>query len=196
MGTTFLHYDYFGAGTPPQLQGQFQDTTYYLIPAPVVPLLIPLTYMPWVGRPLAIALDPAMRVLIETGYDRTINPPGLPTPAKYFYIPNLIRAAFDFAVAIPTDGTTRSATSPAIPPIGLSIPRSRTAPLVLGGDPRCTREPSTRTATRRRTWLPRSPHPLLRLHRTPKQHHRTWRAPPMQRAQHPYRQQRRLTTPR
>ncbi|MCV7149992.1 PE-PPE domain-containing protein [Mycobacterium pyrenivorans] len=133
MGTTFLHYDYFGAGTP-QLQGQFQDTTYYLIPAPVVPLLIPLTYMPWVGRPLAIALDPAMRVLIETGYDRTINP-GLPTPAKYFYIPNLIRAAFDFAVAIPTgwdDAISYITGDPADRPFHTQVPNS---PFGVGGPP-------------------------------------------------------------
>lgn len=133
MGTTLLHYDYYGAGTP-QLQGQFQDTTYYLIPAPVVPLLMPLTYIPWVGRPLAIALDPAMRVLIETGYDRTINP-GLPTPAKYFYIPNLIRAAFNFVSAIPVgwDDTISFITGdPSDRPFHTQVP---TSPYGVGGPP-------------------------------------------------------------
>ena len=89
-----------GAGTP-ELQGQYQDSTYYLIPADTIPLLRPIAALPGVGPLLATVLDPPLRVLVETGYDRTINP-GAPTPAKYLYVPDPIKVAVDFVTAIPT----------------------------------------------------------------------------------------------
>ena len=45
-------------------------------------------------------LDPPLRVLVETGYDRTINP-GAPTPAKYLYFPNPVTTAVNVVAAIP-----------------------------------------------------------------------------------------------
>lgn len=90
-----------GQGGAPLLQGQYQDTTYYLIPAATIPLLRPLAAVPGIGPLLATVLDPPLRVLVETGYDRTINP-GAPTPAKYLYFPNPITAAVNFLAAIPT----------------------------------------------------------------------------------------------
>ncbi len=84
-----------------ELQGQYQDTTYYLAPAKTLPLLMPLEQIPFIGPPLAATLDPPLRVLVEAAYDRTINP-GSPTPAKYLYFPNPIKTAIDFLVAIPT----------------------------------------------------------------------------------------------
>jgi hypothetical protein len=89
-----------GTGTP-ELQGQYQDTTYYLIPSETLPLVRPLTIVPYLGPLLATILDPPLRVLVETGYDRTINP-GSPTPAKYLYVPNPITTTVDFLKAIPT----------------------------------------------------------------------------------------------
>jgi hypothetical protein len=71
------------------------------MPAELLPLVIPLSRIPVIGLPLARALDPPLRVLVEAGYDRTINP-GQPTPAKYLYFPNPIKTLIDFAVAIPT----------------------------------------------------------------------------------------------
>ena len=89
-----------GSGTP-ALQGQYQDSTYYLVPTTTLPLLRPLTVVPYLGPLLATILDPPLRVLVETGYDRTINP-GAPTPAKYLYFPNPITTAANFLKAIPT----------------------------------------------------------------------------------------------
>ena len=43
LGFPFLHINYFGAGAP-QLQGQYGDTTYHLIPTPTLPLLMPVAY--------------------------------------------------------------------------------------------------------------------------------------------------------
>lgn len=58
----------------------YQDTTYYTIPTAHLPLLQPFRDL-GVPEPLMAAIEPALKVLIETGYDRTINP-GVPTPAR------------------------------------------------------------------------------------------------------------------
>ncbi|WP_431236542.1 PE-PPE domain-containing protein [Mycolicibacterium aichiense] len=102
LGFLYFHPEtaYFSATTV-ELQGQHQDTTYYLIPAQTLPLLMPLEQIPIIGPPIAATLDPPLRVLVEAGYDRTINP-GRPTPANYLYSPNLIKTAVDFMTAIPT----------------------------------------------------------------------------------------------
>jgi hypothetical protein len=84
----------------PELQGQYQDSTYYLLPTATLPLLRPLQTIPLLGPLLATVLDPPLRVLVETGYDRTINP-GAPTPAKYLYFPNPVTTAVNFVAAIP-----------------------------------------------------------------------------------------------
>jgi len=47
------------------------------------------------------ASRPPLRVLVETGYDRTINP-GQPTPANLLYFPNPVATTKNFLVAIPT----------------------------------------------------------------------------------------------
>jgi hypothetical protein len=101
MGMAFLHHECRCFEGAPELQGYYQDTTYYMLPTGLVPLLVPLSRIPLVGLPLAVALDAPMRVLVETGYDRTINP-GQPTPANYAYFPNPITTLRNFAVAIPT----------------------------------------------------------------------------------------------
>jgi hypothetical protein len=62
---------------------------------------MPLALIPVIGMPLARALDAPLRVIIEAGYDRTINP-GQPTPAKYSYFPDPVTTLINFAVAIPT----------------------------------------------------------------------------------------------
>ena len=89
-----------GRAGAPVLQGQYQDSTYYLIPTSTLPLLLPLTVVPFLGPLLATTLDPPLRVLVETGYDRTINP-GAPTPAKFLYFPDPITTTGNFLAAIP-----------------------------------------------------------------------------------------------
>lgn len=101
LGSLFVHDRYIFEEGAPLLQGYYQDTTYYLGATNLLPLLIPLSQIPVVGMALAQALDPPLRVLVETGYDRTVNP-GEPTPARYTYFPNPIKTLVDFAVAIPT----------------------------------------------------------------------------------------------
>ena len=100
-GTVFFHPYYSGIDAPQLLQGMYQDTTYYLEPAPIVPLLVPLSRIPVVGMPLALMLDPPLRVLVEAGYNRTINP-GQPTPVQWHYATNVITAAVNLVRAVPT----------------------------------------------------------------------------------------------
>jgi len=101
VGTRLAHGDIKPFSGAPQLQGYYQDTTYYLQPASLVPLVMPLAFIPIIGMPLARALDAPLRVIIESGYDRSINP-GEPTPAKYSYFPDLVKTLLNLAVAIPT----------------------------------------------------------------------------------------------
>ena len=51
-----------------QFQGQYGDTSYYLIPTPVLPLLMPLGSL-GVPAPILAALDAPLRVLVEAGYE-------------------------------------------------------------------------------------------------------------------------------
>lgn len=101
MGMVFLHAAMHRFEGTRELQGQYQDTTYYLQPSRLLPILFPLSYIPILGSALAAVLDAPLRVLVETGYDRTINP-GEPSPANFCYLPNPIKTIVDLAVAIPT----------------------------------------------------------------------------------------------
>jgi hypothetical protein len=129
LGFFYLHGSYFGVGTPLP-QGQFGDTTYFLIPTAVLPLLMPLTQVPIIGTPLAVTLDPFFRVLVEAGYNRTINP-GQPTTAQWLYFPNPIQTALSLVVAIPTglDNGISSFTGTRL--FGTAIP----GPYGVGGPP-------------------------------------------------------------
>ena len=77
MGFLLVHTDYRSVGLQPGggalLQDQYGDTTYYMIPTPTLPLLMPLLSIPG-GRIMADMLDPQLRVLVESGYDRTTSP--------------------------------------------------------------------------------------------------------------------------
>jgi hypothetical protein len=120
FGFHYLHGDYRG-GTP-LLQGQYGDTTYYLIPTPVLPLLMPLEPLPG-GTALALGLDPVLRVLVETAYDRTINP-GQPTPANPEYYPNPSQMAANLALAIQTgmdNFISYTTNNPANRPFGTAV---------------------------------------------------------------------------
>lgn len=101
LGTVFLHSQPLFTDGPGLLQGYYQDTTYYLAPTTVLPMLVPLTWIPAIGMPLARLLDAPLRVMVESGYDRVTNP-GQPSPARWLYFPNPVKTLVDIAVAIPT----------------------------------------------------------------------------------------------
>ncbi|OBG15072.1 hypothetical protein A5765_09525 [Mycolicibacterium celeriflavum] len=57
----------------------YGDTTYYTVTPKVLPLVRPLHSLPFLGKPIADLIEPALRVIIEeTGYNRDI-PFGQPT---------------------------------------------------------------------------------------------------------------------
>jgi PE-PPE domain len=68
-------------------QDRVGDTEYHLIPSETVPLLYPVKWIPGIGAGLADILDPVVRVLVETGYNRNISP-GDPTAANLLYFPD------------------------------------------------------------------------------------------------------------
>jgi hypothetical protein len=102
MGVYYEHsnYDYNSLGVTPLYQGSYGDTTYYIIPATTLPLLIPVTMVPVVGRPVADTLDPPLRVLVESAYDRSASP-GQPMAFNIFYFPNPVATGEGFLIAIP-----------------------------------------------------------------------------------------------
>ncbi|MGV1006676.1 MAG: PE-PPE domain-containing protein, partial [Candidatus Nanopelagicales bacterium] len=119
----------------PLLQGQFQDSTYYIFPTVdgILPLIRPLNLIPLIGPLIATILDPPLRVLVETGYDRTINP-GTPTSARILYFPNPVSTILNFLTAIPTgwdNGIASLTGDPTNRPFGTS-PQS---PYGVGGPP-------------------------------------------------------------
>lgn len=99
LGYYFVHLQPFDISTA-ELQGQYQDSTYYLVPTTTLPLLTPIAQIPWVGSFISALLDPPMRVLVESAYNRTINA-GAPTSAQWFYIGNPIATAINSLKAMP-----------------------------------------------------------------------------------------------
>ncbi|MGV0789874.1 PE-PPE domain-containing protein [Mycolicibacterium sp. XJ2] len=99
------------------------DTTYYTITPKVLPLVRPLHAIPFIGKPIADLIEPALRVIIEeTGYNRNIpysqySPIGLIpffnpitlffklVPAVFTGINNFL-ANFGLATEIPLSPTT------------------------------------------------------------------------------------------
>jgi hypothetical protein len=125
------------------LQDEYGDTAYYLIPTYPVPLLYPVKAIPGVGPVAADVLDPIVRVLVESGYNRTISP-GQPATANFLYFPNPVSLATSLAAAIPTGlaigfQDITGARQPGTPPAYLTGPN---ATYYIGGPP-VTMNPTT-----------------------------------------------------
>ena len=81
------------------------DTTHVLIPTPNLPLLQPLrefgafTHTEFLTTPLIDLIQPALGVLIETGYDRSL-PYGQPAPFRLIPLVNPITLTVDLVNAI------------------------------------------------------------------------------------------------
>ena len=77
LGFQYVHPTYRDL-TPAQFASEIKlptdgttSTTYYMIPTPNLPLLIPLRAIPVIGNPLADLLQPDLRVLVDLGYGST-----------------------------------------------------------------------------------------------------------------------------
>ena len=133
-GLVFLHPTYGSVNmSQAVLQGTYGDTAYYLIPTYPLPLLIPVQMIPVVGPVLADTLDPALRVLVEAGYNRTINP-GVPTPANFLYFPNPVALTTNLLIAIPTglDNGIGDVAGASVRPFGTQRPLASNG-YVVGG---------------------------------------------------------------
>jgi hypothetical protein len=138
MGFALLHSQYPSAINDPNAplidQGTYGDTQYYLIPTTTLPLLMPVAMVPLVGPVVATTLDPALRVIVEAGYDRTKSP-GEPTPFNLLYLPNPAVFGTNLLVAVPTGldnglnavGVGRAlGTTPVTNPYGVGGPDPKT----------------------------------------------------------------------
>lgn len=104
MGIYYLHGQYLQVD-PADLQDPSTDvdvynqTTYYTLDTPILPLLLPLQQA---GVPDAVlaGLDAPLRVLVEAGYDRGTSP-GQPTGINIFYGPDPITLGANVLAAIP-----------------------------------------------------------------------------------------------
>jgi hypothetical protein len=98
----FLYYHHLvdGENLDIRYQGSTGDTDYYIIPTEIVPILVPLANV-GVPRPVLLALDEPLRVMIETtGFRRDI-PAGQPTP--YGLVPpiNPVTFAANLLTSVP-----------------------------------------------------------------------------------------------
>ncbi len=100
FGIAYLHSTY-PMVTDPDLveQGSYGDTDYYVIGTDIVPLLRPLAQI-GVPKPILLAVDEPLRVMIETGYRRDINP-GVPTTAYLIPITDPISDTVNLVKSIP-----------------------------------------------------------------------------------------------
>lgn len=111
--------------TDPRCQ-QHGDTTYVTIPTPNLPLLQPIrdlgsaTHLQFITTPLVDLVQPALRVLIETGYNRADY--GQPTPFRLIPTANpitvtvdLVKAVADGIHAAVHDITDTTSSTPAVP---------------------------------------------------------------------------------
>jgi hypothetical protein len=111
-----------------QFQGQYGDTSYYLHPTQLLPMLMPLGAL--VPSPILAGLDAPLRVLVEAGYNRTISP-GQPTPANFLYFPNPAALALNLIVSIPTGFDDSLSALGLGRPLGTQVP----GPYGVGGPP-------------------------------------------------------------
>jgi hypothetical protein len=132
-GIYYVHGDYQSVGLGNAIyQGSYGDTQYYMIPSNRLPLLMPLAQA-GVPDPVLAVVDAPTRVLVESGYDRTVSP-GQPTGINVLYFPNPAQTGVNFIVAIPTgldDGAQEAAN---IRPFG-TAPVDQRSPYGVGGPP-------------------------------------------------------------
>ena len=143
--SSYVHYNYKNVSlNDPGIinQGQYGDTSYYMIPTKILPLLAPVTQVPVFGYALADAMDAPFRVLVEAAYDRTLSP-GQHAPWNPLYMPNPVELAANFAVALPTGLDNAFEDMIGVRPFGTVRP----GPYGVGGPDVTYVNPPTTTAT-------------------------------------------------
>lgn len=99
-GIALLHSTYPDLEQPELVPvGRTGDTEYYVIETEILPILMPLEQA-GVPRPILLAVDEPVRVLVEAGYRRDIAP-GAPTPAYLIPVINPVTLTTNFVASIP-----------------------------------------------------------------------------------------------
>jgi hypothetical protein len=174
-GIMFEHPHYNVSVTGAINQGTVGDTTYYLLPATRLPLLIPLARL-GVPGPILDVLDAPLRVIVEWGYDRGVSP-GDPSPATLATLGDPVTKLRNLLTAIPTGlddglqdaGFGRPLGSTPAGTFGVGVATPPTAPLTSTPTV-ATRQPSTRPSgaaglkPRTRSGLARPPHGYVGAH--------------------------------
>ncbi len=86
--------------TDPKNQTVYGDTTYITIPTKTLPIVRPFlefggfTHTSFIIKPIVDLVSPVLRVLIDTGYDRSLSP-GVPAPFRLIPLINPITLTVD-----------------------------------------------------------------------------------------------------
>jgi hypothetical protein len=110
-------------------QGSYGDTTYYMFPTPLLPILMPLRQI-GVPNPILDAVDAVLRPVIEDSYARGVNP-GVPLPMSILPIGNPIGLVVNLVLSIPV------AIDNALQDLGVGrvLGTTRPGPFGVGGPP-------------------------------------------------------------
>jgi hypothetical protein len=110
-------------------QGSYGDTTYYMFPTPLLPILMPLQRI-GLPNPILDAVDALLRPVIEDSYVRGVNP-GVPVPMSILPIGNPIGLAVNLVLSIPV------AIDNALEDLGIGrvLGTTRPGPFGVGGPP-------------------------------------------------------------
>ncbi len=139
--------------TDPKNQTVYGDTTYITIPTKTLPLVRPFqefggfTHTSFIIQPLVDLVSPVLRVLIDTGYDRSLSP-GVPAPFRLIPLINPITLTADLinaagegvkaAISDITGGKVQlpiAATTPAPAPTTVAALTGSSAPKAVSATP-------------------------------------------------------------
>lgn len=139
--------------TDPKNQTVYGDTTYITIPTKTLPLVRPFlefggfTHTSFIIQPLVDLVAPVLRVLIDTGYDRSLSP-GVPAPFRLIPLINPITLTVDLinaagegvnaAISDITGGKVQlpiAATTPAPAPTTVAALTGSSAPKAVSATP-------------------------------------------------------------
>jgi len=131
LGIYYLHGNMQnGNFSDAQYQGSYGDTDYYIVPTRRLPLLMP--FESFVPSPILTFFDAPLRVLVEGGYARDINP-GVVVPVGLLPFRDPIKTLINFVIAIPTgldDAIAEATGDPGFRPFGT---KPVTSPFGVGG---------------------------------------------------------------
>lgn len=139
--------------TDPKNQTVYGDTTYITIPTKTLPIVRPFlefggfTHTSFIIKPIVDLVSPVLRVLIDTGYDRSLSP-GVPAPFRLIPLLNPITLTVDLinaagqgvkaAISDITGGKVQlpiAATTPAPTPTTVAARNTSSTPTAVSATP-------------------------------------------------------------